>query len=266
MNEELKKSIDSLIEELFAESVEKSLDIAKDAKTKADEVVNQAPKMAKDVRPVREMHDVPQTDTDGVASKEYDKAITEEEKEEDQPEIRQVSDMSQVSEKSRIKTSSKALPVAPFKKSMELSEAEYLEFQELKKAQNQVRLEDLKKAEETKINDLIKSVVEKTAGKYESKIEELSKSLNEQKELVKAMARQPQRAKSVTNIEALEKSMESTSSKAENFTKSEMLDAAEELVKKGQMTVEQVIELENCGFIYNKDARQNLENYITKRK
>ena len=212
-SEELNMSIDLLLQEIFGANdteVTKSLDIAKDAKTTADAAVNQAPKMQNDDsrgagRP-KQIHDMPQSDKDGQSSKDYDTSISEEEKEEDQSEISQVSDMSQVSEKGRVKPSSKAPDMAPFKKS--ISEVEYAEFMAFKKAKEESKAEELKKAESQKTEDLIKSVVERTASKYEAQISTLQKSLSQQESLLKSLARQPQKAKSITNVEALEKSLQ----------------------------------------------------------
>ena len=77
-NEELNKSIDAMIDELFSEEeIEKALGEPAmgegESKTKADEVVNKAPKGKKDAgngRPV-DIHDIPETDKDDK-SKGYD--------------------------------------------------------------------------------------------------------------------------------------------------------------------------------------------------
>ncbi len=151
------------------------------------------------------------------------------------------------------------------KKSIEQDE-DYADFLAFKKSKEVRKEEELKKAESEKMESLIKSVVAKTSAKYESKIEELSKALQEQSTLVKAMARQPQSSKSITSVEALTKSVHEEETSGGFFSKSEMLDAAEELMKKGGLTVDHVIELENGGFIYDPQARKNLENYLSKRK
>lgn len=266
--EELEKSIDMLIDELFSDNVEKSLDLAQDSKTTADAAINQAPSLQNDEsrgagRP-KAIHDMPQKDQDGQASKEYDGSISEEKKEEDQPEINQVSDMSQIEEKGRIKPSSKSPDMAPFKKS--ISEEEYAEFLAFKKSKEEAKAEELKKAETQKTEDLIKAVVEKTAARYESQISTLQKSLAQQESLLKSLSKQPQPSKSITNVEALEKSLhEGTESQRTTFSKSELLDAAEELVKSGQLRDDHVIELENNGYIYDPRARKTLESYLAKR-
>jgi len=250
MDEKLNKSIDALIDELFSENVEKSVQIAKDAKMTADEAMAQVPKAPNPGHPLKQISDVPQTDTDGARAKEYDSAISEKGKEDDQEESDQVA------------------PPKNLKKSTELSEEEYAEFQAFKKSKEVAKVEELKKAEEDKIENLIKSVVEKTASKYEVKIDELSKSLNEQRELVKAMASQPQKSKAITNLQVLEKSTGNNgqSSRSESFTKSEILDAAEELVAKGQLSMDSVIELEQTGHLYNPNHRKLIEQHLNKRR
>lgn len=269
-NEELIKSIDSIIADLFEEdeSVEKSIDIAKDASTTADKVISSAPSTQSDEmrgggRP-KQISDVPMVDEDGKRSKEYDSAISEKAKEEDQEEADQVKEMNQIKEGGRA-SASKAPEVKPFKKS--LTEEEFEEYIALKKAKEESEKEEIKKAQVQQQEELIKSVVERTSKVYEEKIESLTKSLNEQSQLVKAMANKPQRSKSITNIEAVEKSFNSESGETiqKSFTKSEILDAAEELAKSGKISVDNVIELENNGYIFNKDAREAVENYLNKK-
>jgi hypothetical protein len=276
-NETLEKSIDSLIDELFVEEdVEKSIDIAGDANTLADPVMNSAPKNPNDdsrgAGRSREIHDVPETDEDGQKSKEYDAAISNDASEEDQPEISQVSDMSQVEEKNRMGGAAKAPKMAPFKKS-EISEEDWAEFQAFKKSQEEAKAEELKKAKLTEQEDLIKSVVDRTmqaaSAKYEGEIADLKKSLSEQETLVKAMANKPVPSKSVTNVEALEKSVDNGGQpKQEAFTKSEMLDAAEELALNKsvpEFDVDHVVELENNGYIYDPQARTAFEKYLQRK-
>lgn len=271
-NEELSKSIETLIDELFTEdeNVEKSIDISGDSNTTADAEANKAPKAQKDEargagRP-KQISDVPQNDEDGKRAGEYDSSISEDGKEKDQEEADQVKESNQVKESGMKKESGKPQS-APFKKS--ISDEEYEEFMAFKKSQAEKEAEELKKAEEEKTEALIKSVVERTASRYEDKIEALTKSLNEQKELVKSFASRPRQSKSITNVEALEKSTQEFNNQPESFSKSEMLDAAEELALNKSITEfneEHMIELENGGFIYDPNARRALENYMQKRK
>tara|TARA_R110000868_G_C10973188_1_gene771565 strand:+ start:95009 stop:95845 length:837 start_codon:yes stop_codon:yes gene_type:complete len=272
-SEELNKSIDSLIDELFVEdNVEKSIDIAGDSKTLADSV--KAPKGQKDDsrgagRP-KQISDVPENDEDGKRSGEYDSSISEGGKEQDQPEA------SQVKEANQIKPNGKAAKpnapkMAPFKKSNgeDVTAEEWEAFEAFKKSQKDAEVEEMKKAQVQEQTDLIKSVVEQTASRFTGKIEELTKSLNEQKEIVKSFAKSPKQAKSITNLEAVEKSFDGSGApKVESFTKGEIADAAVELAMNKSFpsfTENHAIEVENNGYIYDEQARKTLEAYLQKK-
>lgn len=285
-NDELLKSIDSLIDEYFtepaleesSEEVEKSIDIAGDSKTKADEAANQAPKGQKDEargagRP-KQISDVPQNDQDGARAKDYDGAISENEGKEDESDEakKQAQSVDQTSDKGRMSGSSKAPKSAPFKKSEEesdvvtLSKAEFEELQSLKKAKEDA--EELKKAEEAKKEQeaLIKAAVQDATSDIRKENEELRKSLNESSAILKAMAGQPQRAKSVTGIEQLEKSVDPDGQpKEEKLTKSDILDAAEELVMKGQLSDEVVTEIEMTHTVSDPQIRTQIEKYANEK-
>lgn len=252
----LTKSIDELVDALMTESetvakADSALDIKKDAKTTADAALKDLPAMQDDAsrgagRP-KQISDVPSKDQDGKRDGQYDASITTPGKEEDQPEADQVKEQNQI-------------------KKCEVDEAEYAEFQAFKKSQAEKKVEELKKAEDAKIETLIKSAVAQTSKKYETEISELRKSAAETEKLLKSIASRPQRSKSVTGIEALEKSFDkSVETGKESFSKSEMLDGAEELVKAGKLNVDHVIELENNGYIYDKNARATLEAYMAKK-
>lgn len=265
-NEILNKSIDSLIDELFTEDVEKSIEIAGDASETADEAAGKAPKGQKDEargagRP-KQISDVPQTDTDGRRASDFDSSTTEKGKEKDIEEANQVKEMNQI--KAKGGNDAKAPKQAPFKKS--LDEDEVAELEAFRKAKADAEVESLKKAEETKQEELIKSVVERTAAKvgseYKGEIETLKKSLEESNKMIKAMASAPRTAKSITGIEQLEKSTEVTNNAPTAFSKSEMADMALEAFQKGVITEEQCIEMDNAGYIYDQSARQALENFI----
>lgn len=260
--ENLTKSIDAEIDRLFA--VEKSLDVASMASTKADEAVNKAPKSEKDEargagRP-KQISDVPQNDMDGKRDGDYDGSIAAKQKEDEPSETDQVKTSDQTKGEQK-----KDAGGAGMAKSV--SEAEYAEFQAFKKAQaEKAKNEELRKAVEVQ-KDLIKSAVKEAVGTVIKENEELKKSLQETQELVKAMAERPQRRKSVEGIQALEKAQVQEEGPA-TFSKSEMLDVAEELVMKKSMTFrdEHLIELENTGFIYDRTAREALEAELKKRK
>lgn len=278
--EELNKSIDLLVDELFAEkseeqpeNVEKSIDIAQDSKTTADAAVNQAPKAEKDEargagRPAQ-ISDVPQVDQDGSRDKQYDAAISERDGVEDENEEakKQANSIDQTSDKGRMADKPAAPKMAPFKKSesgeevVEVSKDEYEAYQAFKKSQEEAKKqEELKKAERFQA-DLIKSAVTEAVSGLKAENEELRKSMKEQSELLKAFANKPQQPKSITGIEALEKSV-APEDKSQYFTKSEMLDAAEELVKSGSLTIDDVIELENTGSLVDSRKRVLVEKKL----
>ena len=50
-----------------------------------------------------------------------------------------------------------------------------------------------------------------------------------------------------------------------HFTKSEMLDVAEDLFKSGKLRDTHVMELENNGYIYDAGARATLESELKRR-
>lgn len=271
--DELNKSIDSLIEELFAEPVEKSLDLAKDSKTTADAALAAVPSMEDDAargagRP-KQIADVPETDEDGKRAGQYDASISSVQAEEENEEAKkQARSVSQLSEAGRL---SQAPSMKDPRLTKSVSEEEYAEFEAFKKAKAEkeeaTKLEVLKKAEDLKkveTETLIKAAVESALGGLRKENEELKKSMNEQTALVKAMAAQPVRAKSVTGIEALEKSTEATKRESNEFSKSEKLDAAERLVMKKSLPMDAVIELENTGTVYNPQHRALIEAELQK--
>lgn len=257
MEEQLTKSIDKLIDELFTEApaspkveegVEKSMikDMPSANKTTADEAVSAAPKSEKDEargagRP-KQISDVPQTDTDGARSGEYDGKIAAPQ-----------SDSSK-------KEDSQVAPPAQLKKSV--SDDEFAEYQALKKAESERKAtETLEKARREQA-DLIKSAIVEATTEIRKENEELRKSLKEQGDLIKAIANKPQRSKAVTNVQAVEKFQKSESN---SLSKADVLDIAEDLVKSKKLTMESVIELENTGFIYDQEARGVLEREVARR-
>lgn len=277
MSDALNKSIDSLIDDLFvddedinkseelenteevqvegAEDVEKSMiKDHKPQKETADEAKAQVPGYQDDAargagRP-KQISDVPKTDTDGKRAKDYDGAIAEK------------------NEDGKKKEDSQVKPPKDMKKSVEISEEEYAAFQAFQKSQAEAKeAEELKKAEE-KQSDLIKSAVAEAIKPIQEERDELKAALAEQGELVKSIANKPQRKKSVTNVAALEKSGNASQGNQGQASAAELkqiaMDVADELVKSKQLTVEQAIELENTGFIYDQSARRTLEVGVQK--
>jgi len=280
MNEEqLTKSIDALIDDLFTaepEEVEKSIEIAKDADTTADKAVGKAPKAQKDEargagRP-KQISDIPQEDMDGDRANEYDDEISENDDKETQPEETQQSpSIDQACEgKGRLKSSPKAPAIRPFKKSEtgeseEISDEDWAAFQEFKKSQAEA--EELKKAEEAKKEqeELVKSAVAAAIADVRKENEELRKSVSESQELLKAMASTPAKPKSITNVQALEKSESPEEKGPETFTKSEILDGMEELVKAGKLSDQVVYEYEMTDRVTDPETRKAVEDYMSKR-
>lgn len=266
----LTKSIDTLIDDLFAEPVAKAgdnLDVASASKTTADAAVSAAPKAQDDAargagRP-KEISDVPDTDEDGKRAGTYTASIADGQAETENEEAKkQAKSIDQT-------TSTGRLAEAPKMKDPRLtksiSEEEYAEFEAFKKAQAEQadlkKSEDLKKADDLKkaeLENLVKSAVAQATEAFKKENETIKKSLEQSTALVKAMAAQPRQAKSITGIEALEKSSPEGSERTE-FTKSEKLDAAERLVMKKSLPMDAVVELENTGTVYRPDWRQAIE-------
>lgn len=256
MTEELTKSIDSLIDELFEEEDSFGKSMIKDEKpqkeTSDEALKHKDAKYEEDdaergAGRSKAISDVPKKDTDGQRAKKYDDAISEKNEDAKKEEDKQVQ------------------PAPHMKKS--LSDEEYEEYQALKKAKEESEKEEaLKKAEQEKA-DLIKSAVLEAKKDWDIEREELKKSLEEQGELIKAMANRPQRKKSVTNVAALEKSSTSYNESPELSAaeiKALASDVAEGLVKSNKITVDQAIELDNNGFILDPEARRLVEAGVKK--
>lgn len=262
-NEILAKSIDGLIADIFEEPIEKSIDIAGDSKTKADEVVNKAPKGQDDAsrgagRP-KEISDVPDTDEDGKRAGSYDSSIAGKQSEDDLDEADQVKEGDPKEQKTA------ASKVVPLRKSVELDDAEYAEFQAFKKSQVEAQ-EQLQKAEQVKEQEqLIKSAVLEATESLQKANDDLHARFEAQEQLIKSIAKAPQRAKSVVGLEHLEKGSDPVSDGPQAFSKSEVLDAAEELVKGGTIPMEAVIEIENTGVVYNPEHKQAIEQHLAQR-
>lgn len=271
---ELNKSIDTLLDEVFGEiSIEKSIDIAGDAKTTADAAISQAPSMQKDEargagRP-KQISDVPQNDMDGRRESQYDGAIADASGEKEPEEADQSPSIDQGSSKGRINEKPSSPKVAPFKKSVEVSEEEFEAFEAFKKAQSEAadkakRDEELKKAEVVKREqeELVKSAVDRATESLRKENESLRKSFDETQALIKAIASKPQRPKSITGIDALEKSVAPEDKGSETFSKSEMLDAAFDLAKSGKIPADAVTELEMTNRIADAEVRALIEKKL----
>lgn len=275
---DLTKSIDTMIDELFAKSEgAENLNPGKMSNT-ADEAVSQAPKGQMDEarnagRPAQ-ISEVPQVDTDGKRAGKYDDDITKKgpDSGDENEEGKKQADAKRSDQTMGKQIKDGEGVRAAMGKS--ISDEEFAEYQSLKKAKAQKEQEEtLRKAREQQ-SDLIKSAVREATSAIAKENEELRKSLKETNELVKAMAERPQRRKSIDGIQALEKSQgaEGAARGPETLSKSEMLDIAEELVMKSKADKdmlfkdEHLIELENTGFIFDPRARAAFENAVKNRK
>jgi hypothetical protein len=280
-NEDLNKSIDLLLEEVFSEEVSKGspLDLAADSKTTADAAIASAPAMQDDAsrgagRP-KQISDVPKNDQDGKRDGAYDASIAGTQAEDEPEETKkQIKAIDQVSTAGHMASKPVAPKTAPFKKSdgTEISDSEYAEFQAFKKSQADAaeaakKSEDLRKAESAKRDqeDLVKSAVAAATAKLTKDNEDLRKSFKETSDLIKAMASQPVRSKSITGIDVLEKSLAPEDKGPEAFTKNDILDAAFELAKSGKIADTVVSEIEMTGRVSDAGARQTIEKFLEKK-
>lgn len=254
MDNELKKSIDALIDDIFEDNLEKSTVIEAEADTTADEAIKKAPKAQKDEsrnagRP-EQISDVPEKDKDGDRTGEYDKDITENKNKEDEPK-----------EKDQVKT--------PDQMKKSVSDEEWAEFEAFKKSKKEAadkeKAEVLAKAQK----EAFQSVAEELRKSFESKTEELKKSLtemqkrnDEQSVIIKAMAKQPMPSKSVTGIGELKKGYDDSVEAPKTFSKKEITDAALELRKSNKLSDADVIELDTFGHSANPKIRSLVENYL----
>lgn len=272
---DLNKSIDTLIEDLFADPVSKAgenFEVANAAKTTADAAIAAAPKAQNDDargagRP-KQISDVPENDEDGKRDGQYDASIAAGQGEDENPEAKKQSRSIDQT------TSAGRVGEAPKMKDPRLSKSDYEELEAFRKskADAEAKAEEIRKSEEIKkaddlkkaeLENLVKSAVASAIAPLKQENETLKKSLNQSNALVKAMAAQPQRSKSVTGIEALEKSLPEGSGQQE-FTKSEKLDAAERLVMRKALPMDAVVELENTGTVYNKEWQRAIEAELQK--
>lgn len=273
--DDLNKSIDTLIEDLFAEPVAKAdhLDVASASKTTADAAIAAAPKAQNDDargagRP-KQISDVPETDEDGKRDGQYDASIAagqgeveNEEAKKQSRSIDQTTSAGRMGEGPKMKdprlSKSDAEELAEFRKAKADAEAKA---EELRKSEEIKKSEDLRKAE---LETLVKSAVASAIAPLQKENESLKKSLSESAALVKAMAGQPQRSKSITDVTALEKSAPESTGPQE-FSKSEKLDAIESLIMKKSLPVDAMVEFENTGTVYRKDWQQAIEAELQKR-
>lgn len=278
-NEEMTKSIDSLIDALFTEeSPSQGEEKVEKAASAMDAIVG-APKQAKEEKDPNK--NSPTTADAGIAGadegEEDEKAGKKRGRPNDlsQPSMRDASgasrgsyDASIAQGNSNTSTSeqSQVQPPAHMKKAVEISPEDFELLQKAKADQEKARQEEtLRKAREER-ETLVKAAVEEATRGLRDENAALRKSVDEMSTLIKSMAKKPQARKSVSSIQALEKSFSGPEGeRQEAFSKSEMLDVAEELAKAKKIPMECVIELEDTGFIYNPAHRSVLEAALRKR-
>jgi hypothetical protein len=296
--DKLKKSIDQLIDELFAPEVKKSMDHFA-AATTADEAIKNAPSGEMDEargagRP-KQISEIPQVDVDGKRAGRYDTDIVEDENKEEAPaEGEQVKSGKRKKEEESEAAPAKLpgmpeSPVAPveapaegehdsvpeheaededdsieekgIKKSFAISKAQYAEYVALKKAREAtIKAEVLRKAK-AEHTSLIKSAVVEATADIRRENENLRKSLSEQSELIKAMANKPKAATAITSMSALEKGGSAARSN-NGLSKADLVDIAERLVKSNELMLDSAIELDQTGFIVDPNERATLEKAI----
>src|SRR5579864_7640327 len=134
---DLNKAIETYVDELFAEPVAKAsenFEVAPASKTLADKVMAEAPKSPNDesrgVGRPEDDHDVPDVDQDGNPHKGYE-AVQKIQPEVENPEVNQSGAVTQISEEGRL---SEKKHMKDPRLSKTLTDAEFTEYQELKKA------------------------------------------------------------------------------------------------------------------------------------
>jgi hypothetical protein len=293
--EELKKSMDQLIEEFFAEEeataseeVKKSEPKAEEKKEegtatleKASDAISQIIGEPKQAKEESDPNKTPATLADSSDNNIKEKSEDDEKngKKRGRPnDLSQMSmrDMSTGESKGSYDASIAEAAVSPAKaedsqvsppehmKKAETVEISKEEYEALKKsAEENKKAEELKKAEVVKADTerLVKSAVESATAEIRKEKDEIAKKLEETTILVKSFLKQPKPRKSISSVAALEKGGYE-GEQAKVFSKSEMLDAAEELVKSKELTMEDVIELENTGTIHDKSKRAAVERKL----
>jgi len=270
--EEIKKSAQALIDEMFDTETEiptiTEEETIEKAKQTADEAIAEAPKSQDDAkrgagRP-QEITDVPKKDKDGKRAGKYDDDITENDGKEDQP--AETKDQIKVKDQVTGGGKDKASPapdMAPFKKS--ISDEDFEEYTALKKAkEDAIRVEELKKAQADE-GETLKKAMSEVIEPLKKAFDELKAKNEEQADLIKAISNRPVSTKSITSVEQLEKSQDPQSAGPETFSKAEVADAIDDLVKSKDIGDNYVIEYELSGNIANQAVKQMIEKKLQKK-
>jgi hypothetical protein len=156
---------------------------------------------------------------------------------------------------------------------IEISKEDFEILQKAKAAKDEAAKEEVLKKARAEQATLIKSIVIEATKeiredntKLSKSLSETQKSLGETQELLKKALSKPKPRQSVSSVAVLEKSFGGNAPEdkkgQETFSKSDMLDAAERLVKAKKLPVEAAIELEDTGFVYNPRYRALLEQEL----
>ena len=150
--------------------------------------------------------------------------------------------------------------VKKVKKGFLISKSDYELLLRAKKMMQKRELEKSMKMQET----LIKSVVSNELQSLKHENEELKKMIKETNSMMKSFGSRPQERKSVANVTALNKSFVNRDEieSPQQFSKSEILDATERLVKSGALPVNALIEIERSKHIENPMHRKLIEREL----
>lgn len=284
--QEMTKAIDAKIDDLFTEeepvekATEKPEDDLEKGKSQMDELIGKEPKKSSAKLPLS--GDSKQTADEGESPK---KAKNEEDGERGRP--KDPSNMNKRDQYGDAKADYDDDYTAPAKKpahettvakSEEKPETVTLskeDFEVLKKAADailaQSKQEKLEKVKEEQV-DLIKSAVSDATKDIRDELKKSQEQNDELAKLVKSIGKRPRVQKSISNVGALEKGFvdesgsRSSGDQGEVFSKSEMVDAAEALVQDGQLRLDDAIELQSTGTLYNAESRAKVEAKLREKR
>lgn len=256
MNEELLKSLDAQIDQVFAEELAKGASkgesvpgpspISADAATAG---VEKPKSDRKNPDRPKQISDVPDVDEDGKRGGEFAGDVSSKQSEE------------QPAEAAKAKTS--PISGGEVKKStVEITESDFAEFQRLKKSEEDRTSEQLRKAHLEEQTSLIKSAVADALAPLKAENEALRKSVEATENLVKSMGSKPQAPRAVQSVQQVERFEKSSGA---GLTLNQVLDVAEELCKSNVLRPEHVTELESRGFIQDPIARAALEQAVARK-
>lgn len=297
-NEELLKSMDSLIDEFFMEdapetseeeTVEKSEETAVEDATEEEtvekskdaihEIIDEKPKAAKADSPNNKSATTADEDLDSGEKVEEDdeagkkrgrsKDISSWEdrgKDGDTSNRQYDRDITSPAQDPSKPEDSQVQAPAHISKSEEdtvtISKEEYELFKkslEEKAAKEQEEALQKAKQEQT---DLIKSAVSEATADLREKLEKANATIEK-------LAAKPKQRQSIESVVALEKggyAPDAQSGKVETFSKSEILDAAQALFEEGKLNrIEDIIEIETTGVSNNPEVRRLVENKLRNR-